>query len=167
MRIPIHMLLRDLALIALCVVLLQFSHRLDAMDHVLSWPVAVLSGLLLAVAGYILHEWGHLISAELAGSVMHYPRSIFAVLLFRYDTARNDRRQFLWMSYGGFIASAIVVPLYYLLLDPAHRADLVALVLTTLGVIAIFIIEVPQAWSIYRGAPLPQGAAFVHEDGKR
>ena len=37
-----------------------------------------------------------------------------------------------------------------------------ALVLTALGVIATFIVEVPEFMRVARGGPIPNGAAFVH-----
>ena len=89
------------------------------------------------------------------------------MFLFRFDVARSDRRQFLAMSNGGFIASLLLVALLLVVLRPHYRGDAIALALSALGVLATFILEVPAAWKVWRGAPLPTGAAFVGEPPQR
>jgi len=54
--------------------------------------------------------------------------------------------------------------------DPDHRqpgslSGLVALVATTLGVIATFALEVPTTIRVARGGPLPNGGVFADETG--
>src|SRR3546814_13512735 len=73
--------------------------------------VAIIAGLLLPVSAYFVHEWGHLSGALASGSRVHFPRNAAAVFLFRFDVDQNDRRQFLAMSAGGYIASIVVVAL--------------------------------------------------------
>lgn len=111
-RLPVNVLLRDVALVVMAVALLGASRSLEGSGSALRIPVALVAGAMLAVVGYLLHEWGHLLAALASRSVVHLPDRITTVFLFRFDTGRNDRRQFLWMSLGGFIASALVVLLY-------------------------------------------------------
>jgi hypothetical protein len=162
MQIPVKMLLRDVCVAILAVVALLASHTLEGGDYAARWPLAALAGVLLALTGYLVHEWGHLLGALAVRSRVELPASIAAVFLFKFDTGANDRRQFLWMSAGGFIASAVVVALYVGLLSPDRLADRIALGLTVLGVLATAVLELPPAWRVLRGAELPrQGPAFV------
>lgn len=162
MRLPAKTLLRDLALIVLAVTLLLLSHRVEATASPLRIPLALLAGTMLTVVGYLVHEWGHLLGALASRSVVHLPDTVATLFLFKFDTGRNDRRQFLWMSAGGFVASAAVVVLFAAVLSTDFVADRVALGLTGLGVLATFVLEIPPAWRVLRGAALPQqGPAFV------
>ncbi|AXQ27399.1 hypothetical protein D0B54_01265 [Solimonas sp. K1W22B-7] len=158
------LLLRDLALVAATVALVGWSHVLQTAASALHWPLAILAGALVAVSGYLAHEWGHLLGALSRGSRVELPPQLAAVFLFKFDSDRNDRRQFLAMSMGGFIASILVVALLLAVLDLHYWADRIALGLVVLGVAATFILEVPGAWKVYKGAPLPHGAAFVGGD---
>ncbi len=161
MRIPLNLLLRDITIVVVAVGALTISHSLEGSGAIAHWPVAILAGVLLAVSGYLVHEWGHLLGALASRSVVHLPESVSAVFLFKFDTGLNSSRQFLWMSIGGFIASAIVIALYVAILSLDLLADRIALGLTVLGVLATFVLEVPPAWRVYRGAALPSGVAFV------
>ena len=162
MKLPAKILLRDLALIVLAVTLLALSHRVEASASPLRIPLALLAGAMLTVAGYLVHEWGHLLGALMSRSVVHLPETVATLFLFKFDTGRNDRRQFLWMSAGGFIASIAVVAVFAATLSTDFVADRVALGLTGLGVLATFVLEIPPAWRVLRGAALPQqGPAFV------
>ena len=162
MRPPFKLLLRDLAIIALAATALRASHGIGGGSPA-HWPLALAAGALLAVAGYLAHEWGHLLGALASRSRIELPARITAVFLFKFDTGANDRRQFLWMSVGGFIASGIVVALYLQLLSFERLADRIALLLTGLGVLATAVLELPSAWRVLRGAGLPDGGpAFVN-----
>ncbi|MDP9141502.1 MAG: hypothetical protein M3O62_12010 [Pseudomonadota bacterium] len=161
MRIPMAVLFRDLLLIASSVGLLLLSHQLASAASAWHVPVALLAGVMLAVTGYLLHEWGHLLGALFSRSVVHLPDSIATVFLFRFDTGLNTNRQFLWMSIGGFIASGVVVYIYATQLSLDQLADQTALVLTALGVLATIIFEFPPAWRVLRGGEMPGGVAFV------
>jgi hypothetical protein len=165
--IPLHMLARDIVLIAVSFATLIWSHHLQDAGHGASIIVAGIAGVMLPVSGYLVHEWGHLAGCLLSRSVVHFPSTPLAVLLFRYDTGLNDRRQFLAMFWGGFVASVFIVALYFVLLDWRYLADKIALSLTTLGVLATFVLEIPEGWGVYRGKPLPRGAAFVNEQASR
>lgn len=132
-----------------------------------SWAAVggVATALMTVLMGYLGHEWGHLAGAWLSGAVVHLPPSPVAVFLFRFDTVQNGRRQFLCMSAGGFISSAIIVAFLFVALPRGLFASHVALSLTVLGVLATFILEIPSAWKVWRGGAMPQGAAFVSSPG--
>lgn len=120
------------------------------------------TALLTVLSGYLVHEWGHLIGAWLIRSTFFLPEHIAASpFLFRFDNLRNTRRHFTWMVWGGFVSSALLVVFLLVALPKDLLAAQVALGLTALGVIATFVIEVPEFWRVVRGAPLPNGAAFM------
>ncbi len=122
--------------------------------------LSVAAGAMTVVSGFLLHEWGHLCGALLAHSHVHYPNRLWAPLLFHFAVERNDRRQFLWMSYGGYIASLIGLFLIVALV-PTHRlSGQVALGLTSLGVAVTFVAELPTTVRVLRGGALPSGYAF-------
>jgi hypothetical protein len=157
---PFRCLLRDGVWLGLALLLWQLSHRWGAGSIPLIL-LSLLAGLALTWCGYLAHEWGHFVGALAAGAVVHPATRLRSLFLFRFDVARNSRRQFLWMSAGGFIASAAVVALYALGLSAQHWADRIALTLTAIGMVATLVLELPSAWRVYRGAPMPEGAAFV------
>lgn len=126
-----------------------------------------LTGLMTVLLGYLLHEWGHLAGAWISRSVVHLPQgALSSPFLFRFDTGRNNRRQFLAMSAGGFIVSGLVVIVLMLALPMHLLASRIAMSLTLLGVLATFILEIPPAWLVYRGGEMPGGAAFVNASEK-
>ncbi len=144
----------------------NLSLSLEAAQSPFTIPVSLLGGVMIALCGYLLHEWGHLIGALISGSRVELPDRVSAVFLFKFDTGLNSRSQFLSMSVGGFIASGIVVAALFSLLSFDLWVNLTALALTVLGVLATAILELPPAWRVYRGAALPQeGVAFV--DGRK
>ncbi len=165
-RLPLHMMLRDALLLIASVVLLLVSHRMQDASQSGWIALGWIAGILLPVCGYLVHEWGHLMGCLLSRSRVHFPSKPLAVLLFRYDTGRNDRRQFLAMFCGGFVASVAIVALYAWALQWHYLADRIALLLTSMGVLATFVLEIPEGWRVYRGGPLPTGKAFVNESAK-
>src|SRR5262245_38294640 len=162
---PWRMLARDVALVALTLAFWGADTALRGGPGVLPVLVGVLTGVLTAISGYLVHEWGHLLAARASGSVVHFPERLSSTFLFFFDVGRNDRRQFLAMSLGGFAASAISVPILLALLPAGAIASWVAYVLILLGVVATLATELPPFFRVWRGARLPRG--FVYRDGTR
>lgn len=126
--------------------------------------LSLVAALLTVLSGFLLHEWGHLLGAVVAGSRVHLPsHPLASPFLFRFDTMHNTARQFCAMSLGGFVASLLVVLALLLWLPRGHLATTLALTLTGLGVLATIVIEFPEFWRVWRGAPLPTGAAYVSD----
>ena len=164
-RLP-ALIARDGLLIAVSAALWMCTLHFGTASGV--WPVTlnILTGLMTMLIAYLLHEWGHLIGAWLSGSVVHLPEgALSSPFLFRFDTGLNGRRQFLAMSAGGFISSAVVVVALLLALPSGWLASHIALGLTVLGVLATFILEFPPAWKVFRGGAMPGGATFVSSPG--
>lgn len=156
------LLLRDGALLAGCLILWL---QIPLEGGGLRWT-DLLAASLTVFCAYLLHEWGHLLGAFWGRSVVELAPSVFSVFLFKFDTALNNRQQFLRMSAGGFIASLVAIVLLLWLLPDEGWARRLTLVLTALGVLATFILELPSAWRVARGASLPIGAAFVQGAAK-
>jgi ribosomal protein S18 acetylase RimI-like enzyme len=156
--------LRDLALVAAALALWAADARVRGDGGALATPLAVATGGLTALAGYLAHEWGHLTGAWLGGSIVHPAASPASVFLFRFDVDRNDRRQFAWMSLGGFAATAVVVALLLIVLPRDALAGQVALGLTAAGVLATAALELPPFFRVLAGGPLPRGAAYVADE---
>ena len=163
MRPPLFLVVRDIAVVALAVLAGLASRQAQDAGSVLTWPAAIAAGLLIPFAGFLVHEWGHLLGAIASKARVEYPRTIWAIFLFRFDVVRSSRGQFLAMSNGGFIASVLLVVLLLSLLSVHYIGDIIALALTGLGVLATFVLELPVAWKVWHGAPLPTGAAFVSD----
>jgi hypothetical protein len=146
---------RDLALLAVAALLWWADARGSG-----SALLAVAAGVSAGVAGFLLHEWGHLAGALAAKSRVHFPDRVLAPLLFHFDTTRNDRRQFLWMSYGGYAGSLAGIALILAFAPLDRLSGRVALGLAAAGALVTFLAEVPTTVRVLRGAPLPTGYAF-------
>ena len=163
--LPWRMLVRD----ALIVALTWFVWRADALLRIetgfVPAAVAVLAGVLAAVSAYLAHEWGHLLAAKASGAVVHYPERIASTFLFFFDVSRNDARQFLAMSLGGFAASAIALPLLVIWLPAGALSTWVAYALAGAGLVATLATELPPFFRVARGGRLPRG--FVYREDAR
>lgn len=119
----------------------------------LAWVVAIVNaGLAAHVIANIGHEWGHYTGARLAGSVAHpMDKPVGYYFMFNFPFDENDRRQFLWMSWGGIIAPWVLVALTMVCIpiDSASRALLLAMFVTRAVQVALF--EVPVALRTSRG----------------
>ena len=160
MGIPAKIIIRDLLVLAVTLLLWAWTRQMEQVGGTLHVIVACLTGALTAFSGFLGHEWGHLIGARLAKGIYAPPDSVLSIFLFRFNSDLNTRQQFVSMSMGGFVSSILIVALLFSLLSFDRLADQVALSLTILGVIATFILEVPDAWKVHKGAPIPRGAAY-------
>ncbi len=123
----------------------------------------VLAGLGAGLFAAIAHEWGHLSGALLTGAPVSPAPKLTSPFMFRFDTKKSSRRQFLAMSYGGFIASALVIFAYLKWLPLDALSGRIALAFVALGLLATITLEVPVVWQVHRGAPLPTGAIYQAE----
>lgn len=158
--------LRDSLIIALTLALWAWTLNLGKPHGLLPVAVHIATALLTVFVGYLLHEWGHLVGAWIAGGTFVLPATVTETLfLFRFDNVRNSRTQFFSMSLGGFASSIVVVAFLFTALPWNLLASWIALSLTAAGVLATLIIEVPEFMGVWRGGPMPKGAAFVSPPG--
>lgn len=158
---PRRTLTRDalLVLLAIAAWSLEPSHR--GASGAAAWVLTTTAGLLTVVVAFLLHEWGHLLGSLATGSRVFYPNTFTTPLLFHFDSATNDRRQFLWMSYGGYLASLVALAAILLFVPLDAWSGRVAIVLTAIGLAVTFVAEVPTTLRVLRGAALPSGYAFT------
>lgn len=152
--------LRDTALIVLFVAVWIVASPYTAGIGPTADLLGLLAGLGVGVGVYLLHEWGHLIGAlAVSAEVAPGPR-LSSRSLFSFDSRRNDRRQFLVMSAGGFVVTGTAVWVAYALLPDALLATRVARgAVCVLAFLAIFL-ELPLViWALVR-SDLPPAEAF-------
>lgn len=125
--------------------------------------VAIGAGALTTVVAFLGHEWGHLTGCWLSGARVHAPAKLWSVFLFFFDVKRNDRRQFLALSWGGYVASLLALAIMAFTVPTDRLAGWVAWALTAVGIAVTFALEVPATVRVMRGAPLPRGAVYVDE----
>jgi hypothetical protein len=159
-QLPCKHAARDALILVATLALWRLDAKMRASGGLPALLVAALAGAMTAYCGYLVHEWGHLLGALSGRSVVHMPPSVFSVFLFQFDSDRNSREQFLRMSMGGFIASAAAIAVLWMALPLDACSGQIAMFLVVLGVVATFILEVPVAWRVARGAPIPRGAAY-------
>lgn len=156
------LIVRDGLLIGLAVLLWVWTLDAGPAQTATGCALHLGTALMTVLCGYLLHEWGHLIGALLVRANVVLPRMFESPFLFRFDLHRNSRRQFTWMASGGFVSSLLLVVFLVIALPQGLLATQIALALVTLGVLATFVIEVPEFWGVVvKGGPLPTGAAFV------
>ena len=156
------LMVRDGLLIGLTLLLWAWTLQLGKPQSAADIGLHIGAALMTVLCGYLLHEWGHLIGALLARGTVVLPRPFESPFLFRFDLHRNSRRQFTWMAAGGFVSSLLLVVFLLAALPSGLLASQIALSLVALGVLATFVIEVPEFWGVViKGGPLPTGAAFV------
>ncbi len=157
---------RDALLIALAAALWTWAGPLSAGTGMVSDFAGLLVGLSLAASAYLLHEWGHLLGGLAARSRVHAPERRTSISLFRFDSRRNSRRQFLVMSFSGFAVTGIVLWVAYALLPDEQLASRVArggvLVLTFLTVFVEFPLVL---WSLV-SSTLPPVETFTPRGGE-
>lgn len=156
MSLPIHLALRDVLIISATAALWWLDRSTGGSSILLG----ILTGVATAYVGFLAHEYGHLAASLATKSTVSYPASIFSSLLFHFDSAKNDRRQFFAMSFGGYGATLVAVAFIALLCPLDAWSGRIALGLAGLGTIVTFVLEVPITVRVWRGGALPQGLAY-------
>jgi hypothetical protein len=117
----------------------------------------VVAGLALGVSAYLLHEWGHLLAAVAARSVVTPAARLASPFVFGFDAERNGLRQFLVMSAGGFVATGLLVWGFYARLPDDLLASHVARGVVGFLALLVVVLELPLVvWGLVtRGVPAP------------
>ncbi len=117
-------------------------------------PVADLLGLMAglgtAFCALKVHEWGHFLGAAATGSSYRLATRLGSTFMFAFDSKHNTKRQFVIMSLGGFIGTAIVLIGSYTLLPDELLATRITRGVAVLGALAGIILEVPLLlWGMF------------------
>jgi hypothetical protein len=137
------LLARDLSIVALTALIWRLGASVSAEPGMAGDFAGVLAGITIGVCGYLLHEWGHLAGALLAGSTVTAPKSVASGFLFSFDSRANTRGQFLSLSFGGWIASVLVLWFVYAALPGELFASRVARGVVAGNILLIVLIEIP------------------------
>ena len=131
-----------------------------------SYPVLVVPAAAGAgIVAFQLHEWGHWLGARHAHACITPARSLLSPFLFNFDSKANSRRQFLWMSWPGFVATAVFLAVFQWLLPEAHPATpLTRQIGWGLAAVTV-LVEVPLALWTLAGGRIPPVPVFL--PGKR
>lgn len=155
MRAPARFIVREAILVTAVGLLWLVEARLPSESTWATQAFRVFVGLATVVPGALLHEWGHLIASLSTRAQVHYPEGWVDKLLFDFDVETNDRRQFLIMSAGGYLGSAVGVTLFVWLLPLDRLSGQVALAGAALGMLVSVIIEMPTTIRVLRGQKPP------------
>lgn len=156
-------ILRDVAIASVFLSLFAAAESWATVSRLaLATSLAVVDGLLVGIAtAALVHEWGHFIGARLGGG--HAPLKPLTKFppLYDFDYEHNDARSFLWMSYGGNIAHALLV-VTYLMLIPTRSMGTAALVAGAFG-FSVFssLVEFPVIRQAQRGVPGLEALAVI------
>jgi hypothetical protein len=161
-------LARDLVLVGAAIGTVCWDARLlDAhATNRLALAVGVAAGVLFALASFLAHEWGHWLGAVLTGGIVHPPKALTSFFLFFFDTGKSTRRQFLAMSYGGYLATLGALGLLAAWVRSDTPSGRTALLLAGVGMTITAALEIPETWRVARGGPLPSGLVFVGPESK-
>jgi len=134
--------LRDLAIVMTTILVWHFAAAASAGSGPASDLAGVVAGFLVGASGFVLHEWGHVVGAVVAGAAIHPNSHLKSGFLFSFDTEKSSLMQFLVMSVGGFLVTGALLWLVYGILPDALFATRVArglaLFLTSLTVLLEF-----------------------------
>lgn len=159
--------LRDTLLIAAFTLLWVVASPLSAQSGPVADFLGLLAGVGVGVSVYLLHEWGHLIGALATSSKVAAGPTLWSRSLFSFDSQRNDRRQFLIMSAGGFVVTGAAFFGAYALLPEALLATRVARgAVCVLAFLAIFVEFPLVVWALVR-SDLPPVEAFPLDESGR
>jgi hypothetical protein len=161
MTVPARFVLRDLLIASAAAGLWALASQSGAEPSVTERALQVVAGLGIAAGAALLHEWGHLLGALACKSKVRFPKRTLTPLLFDFDVAANSRAQFLTMSAGGYVGSALGLLLLWLVQPPINLTGYVAWVIAGGGMLATLVIEAPVTVRVARGAAPPEALLTV------
>lgn len=115
----LRLAIRDLVLLCAFGALWWWAAPLTAGEGFVADFLGLAAGLGIGIGHYLLHEWGHAIAGLATGSVIRPAASSTSRFLFSFDSKQNSRRQFLVMSFGGFLVTGLAIWAVYAVL-PSH-----------------------------------------------
>lgn len=151
---------RDAALALVCGALWVSDAQLAGQTGAFPIAVGILTGFMTVLVAFFGHEWGHLTGALLSGATVHAP-PLTSPFLFHFDVVRSTPRQFLAMSYGGYLASVVGVAMVAALVPWDRWSGWTAMGLVGVGLVVTAALEIPAHVRVMRGGPLPRGAVYV------
>ena len=142
---------RDALLLLVTLLLWWLTLRSAATATALSVATGIATGL----CALQWHEWAHVLGALRAGAPIYPAQRWWHPFLFGIDHARCTREQFVGLSWPAFAATAIYLALFLLLLPRDTLTGQVALAIGVTASALTVLIEVPLAWRVAGGGPVP------------
>jgi hypothetical protein len=148
--------IRDLSIMAAAILFWWMAADLSSGSGPVGDLTGVIGGALFTLGAYFVHEWGHLLGALATHSVVEPGRSLRSGFLFSFSAEKNSLRQFLVMSFSGFLATGIVAWFAYVVLPDHYLATRVARgAVVFLGSLTV-LLEFPLViWGLLRGGVPP------------
>lgn len=122
----IRFVLRDLAIVALTLVLWWLLAARSAGSGPVADVAGWAAGLMMGVCAYLAHEWSHYLGGLAMRSQMQTGTNLASGFLFSFEAEGNSVAQFVVMSVSGFVATAVVLFAFYTYLPDAYLATRVA-----------------------------------------
>lgn len=157
--------IRDLSVIAGAALFWWLAAGLSAGTGPVGDLTGLVGGVLFTLGAYFLHEWGHLLGALATGSTVEPGRSLRSGFLFSFSAEKNSLRQFLVMSFSGFLATAVVAWFAYAVLPDRYLATRVARgAVVFLGSLTVFLEFPLVVWGVLRGSVPPPVAVLPENE---
>lgn len=148
----------------LCIVFVAISLWWNNAQQELTGATALLCGVLTGVCAMQLHEWGHLWGAFRSRADIYAPRHWWHPFMFSLDHTTNTREQFLAVSIPAFIATALYISVFWLVLPREQLAGQTALTMSSITASLTLLIEVPLFIRVYCGGSVPAVELFSRQD---
>lgn len=160
-----HFAARDAAVIlATYIVWTMFSHHTVGSGALADFTGIAIGGL-LAISLHLVHEWGHCLGGFAGRSKMIPGDNMRSAFIFVFNSTENDKKQFLLMSFSGFLGTALVVWFSFYVLPDDQLASRIARGFAVLQVVLAIVIEVPLVvWALV-GKGLPPIDKGKHAPG--
>jgi hypothetical protein len=148
----LKLLARDLGIAGAAALLWILTAQRSAAADPLGDLAGLVTGVLVGIFAFLLHEWGHWLGAVATGSRVQPAKSLRSLFLFSFDSRQSSRRQFLALSFGGWLATLAFAFAAYAWLPPELLASRVARGMAMLSVLLVAVIEIPLVvWSLRTG----------------
>lgn len=148
---------RDVALLGITALAWRYANAQSSPTMATSIAVSVLALL----SSFAAHEWGHFVGARVARAIIYPARRRWLPFVFAFDVDRNDRRQFFWMSAGGYVSSALTAGALLWLSPSSHLFGQILRWAVPLGLLILLLDDLPVVVRVVRGAPLPRGGLYA------
>lgn len=106
-------IIRDASIVIAAMLLWWGASSVSAGQGMLADLSGFACGLMVGIAAYVLHEWGHVVAALASGSLIYINANTASPFMFSYDSRQNSLKQFVIMSLGGFAVTAAVLGFTY------------------------------------------------------
>ena len=135
--------IRDLSL----TVIVTFTFLLDN-GHI---AVQTIMGLGIGLLIYLMHEWSHYLAGLATGAALSRAKAIYSPFLFSFDSRTHSRKQFIDMSWPGFVTTFGSLAILFFFRPAALWSDIAWLAAVVLSLFTLIIEGPIFLWAILIG----------------